>query len=193
MKAPERLRSRALWGSLAGVALAVLVLRLMGRTWWCSGGQLYLWSGPSQIETLHNSQHLLDPYTLTHLLHGLGLYLLWWLLAGRRTGTATRAALAIASESLWEILENTPAIIERYRENTITFGYYGDSIFNSLGDIGACAIGFGLAAKLPVRGSILLFVAVEAFLLLWIRDSLLLNVIMLIAPSEAIRAWQSGG
>ncbi len=180
------------WPAPVAVVLAVLVLRWLGRGWWCGGGEYFLWSGAGQIQTLHNSQHLADPYTLTHVLHGLGLYLLWWGLAGRRLEVAARGGLAVASEALWEVVENTPAVIERYRESTITFGYYGYSVFNSLGDIAACVLGFWLAAKLPVRLSLVLFLAIEALLLLWIRDSLLLNVLMLVWPSQAIRAWQAG-
>jgi hypothetical protein len=47
-----------------------------------------------------------------------------------------------------------------------------------------------LAWKLGWRRSIVIFVAVELVLLFWIRDSLLLEVIMLIHPLQAIKAWQ---
>ena len=176
--------------ALAAVAGAVVALVWMGRVWWCEAGDWAVWS--NQIESRHNSQHPLDPYALTHLLHGILFYAaLHWTLGGR-LGTSSRFALAVAAESFWEALENTPMVIERYREATIAFGYYGDSVVNSLGDILLCALGFLLAARAPVRVSILAFLAIEAFLLLWIRDSLALNILMLLWPLEAVRNWQTG-
>ena len=100
--------------------------------------------------------------------------------------------MALALESVWEIIENTNTVIERYRVATASLGYQGDSIVNSLGDIFCCAIGFLIARKLGWRRSILVFIAVEALLLVWIRDSLLLEIIMLVHPINAIKAWQMG-
>lgn len=175
--------------SLVLVILAVLVLAGMGRVWWCSCGLLNLWSG--ETASMHNSQHLFDAYTFTHILHGIGFYGILWLLLGKRAGRSSRFIAAIGIESVWEIIENTNFVIERYRETTISLGYYGDSIFNSLADIAACAFGFVLAMRLPVWGSVVLFFGIEGFLLWWIRDSLLLNIIMLIWPLEGVRTWQS--
>ena len=174
--------------SVGLVVLAALLLRGMGRVWWCQCGLLNLWSG--EIASMHNSQHLLDPYTFTHILHGIALYALLWVLLRKRTSRSFRFVLAIGIESLWEIIENTSIVIERYRETTISLGYYGDSIFNSIADIAACALGFGLAIWLPVWGSIALFLGIEGFLLWWIRDSLLLNILMLLWPLESVRNWQ---
>src|SRR5262249_50141997 len=114
------------------------------------------------------------------------------LVAGRAP-VMLRALVTIALESVWEVLENTDAVIRRYRAATIAQGYDGDSVVNSVGDIAATAVGFALAALLPVRATIALTVALEAILLLWIRDNLLLNVLMLIWPIDALRTWQSGG
>jgi hypothetical protein len=99
---------------------------------------------------------------------------------------------AVGIEAGWEVVENTKMVIERYRETTISLGYYGDSILNSLADIGACAFGYLLALWLPVWFSFAIFCTVEAVLLWWIRDSLLLNILMLIWPSEAVKDWQMG-
>lgn len=169
---------------------AALTLRAMGRTIWCACGafvpvSLDVWSR-------HNSQHLIDPYTATHILHGLAFYALLHLLAGRRLDVTTRAGIAVGLESLWEVLENTSAVIQKYREATISLDYYGDSVVNSLGDIAACLLGFALAAHLRPRTSLALFVAFELVLLASIRDGLLLNVLMLLYPVPAIRAWQMG-
>jgi hypothetical protein len=140
---------------------------------------------------MHNSQHLFDAYTFTHVLHGIGFYGILWFLLGKRASRSSRLIAAIGIESVWEIIENTSLVIERYRETTISLGYYGDSIFNSLGDVSACAFGFVLAMWLPVWGSVALFLGIEGFLLWWIRDSLLLNIIMLIWPLEGVKTWQS--
>ena len=103
-----------------------------------------------------------------------------------------RFSLAVACESLWELIENTNFVIERYREATAALGYTGDTVVNSLGDIAACALGFVLARRLGLLRSVLLFAATELVLLIWIRDSLLLNIVMLFFHSEKLRAWQAG-
>ena len=183
------------WRHIATVLFVLVVtaiaLSAMGRSWWCKCGGMVLWSG--DIVSAHNSQHLFDPYSFTHVLHGIALYGMVWLLLGARTTPATRAVIVIAIESAWEIFENTSFVIERYRETTISLDYYGDSILNSLSDIVACAGGIFVAVTAPVWLSAALFAAVEVALLLWIRDSLLLNIIMLFFPLETLKEWQMGG
>lgn len=105
----------------------------MGRVWWCACGSWQLWS--FEVLSRHNSQHLLDPYTPTHLQHGIGFYFLTWLLLSGWLGSAARFFVAMAVEAVWEVVENTAAIIEQYREVTISLDYYGDSIINSLADM----------------------------------------------------------
>lgn len=166
-------------------------LHLMGQPWWCAQGDLAPWA--SDINSPHNSQHLVDAYTLTHLLHGIALYAVLWASAGTKLQQRHRFIIAVAIEAAWEVFENTDLVIGRYREATISLDYFGDSILNSLGDIAACAIGYGVAMTLPVWGSGVLIVAIEALLLLWIRDSLLLNVVMLVRPLDAIKDWQLRG
>ena len=173
---------------LAGVmALAAVHLHHVGRPWWCVCGNPSLWSG--NIHSSHNSQHLVDPYSFTHMLHGvLFCGLLTWFFP--QTRLSTRFWMALAIEVGWELLENSELVIHRYRTATISLGYEGDSILNSFGDILSCSGGFALAAWLGLRGSIALFVVAEACLMLWIRDSFLLSTIMLIHPWEALKAWQ---
>ena len=101
-----------------------------------------------------------------------------------------RAAIAIGVETAWEIVENTNTMIERYRVTTISLDYYGDSVTNSLGDIAAFVLGYLGATALPVWLSIVGFIVVDGLLLMWIRDSLLLNVLMLLHPIESVKAWQ---
>jgi hypothetical protein len=159
------------------VAAAAYQLHRQGRLWWCACGYLWLWSGDAWGS--HNSQHLFDPYTFTHVLHGIVLCgLLAWCLP--RLSPPWRFCLAVSIEALWEVFENSAFIIERYRAATISLGYQGDTIVNSLGDILAFGVGYALV----------LFVAIEVVLLIWIRDSLLLNIVMLIHPIDAIKAWQ---
>ncbi len=143
---------------------------------------------------MHNSQHLIDPYTFTHVIHGVLFYALFFLpLRKRSPGLGLGLVVAVALESAWEVLENTNYMIERYREATISLDYVGDSIINSMGDILACAGGYALAALVPVRISVAVVLLTELVLLMWIRDNLLLNVVMLVWPVEAIRRWQTGG
>ncbi len=174
---------------LSILGLQVIALRFEGQRWWCRCGRLALWSG--DIHSRHNSQHLLDPYSFTHALHGLLFYALLFPLA-RKLGWGTRLVLALTAELIWEIAENSDAVIERYRRATIAMGYSGDSVVNSLGDLLSCGVGFLLATRLPVRWSILLFVTVEAALLVVYRDCFLLNVLMLVCPLEAVKSWQMG-
>lgn len=175
---------------ILGLALAaVLVLRWQGRVWWCRCGRWF----PIclQVNSQHNSQHLFDAYTLSHVLHGVLFFGLLWLLR-RRWSLEARAVIAATIEVLWEIMENSPVIIDRYRTATISLGYTGDSILNSLGDIGGFVFGFYLARKLGLWRSAAVVLIVELLMLWAIRDNLTLNVLMLFWPIDAIRRWQSG-
>jgi len=186
-------RARRNFYSILAVAavlgVTALALRWQGRLLWCAIGDLTPWAG--DIGNRHTSQHLLDPYTFTHVLHG---FILCGLLALvlPRLARPWRFVLAIAIEAAWEVFENTSYVINRYREATAAIGYQGDSIFNSLGDIVACAGGFALAMRIGLRRTVALFLLTELGLLFWIRDSLLLNIILLIHPIEMIKTWQMG-
>lgn len=173
----------------AALLLVVLQLRAQGRLWTCSCGYVLFWSG--DINSSDNSQHLFDPYTFTHVLHGFifsgaAFLLLPALPAGGRF------VIALSVEAAWEVLENMPLIINRYRSETISLGYTGDTILNSFGDIAACALGILVAARLGLKRTLVVAAIIELGLLLTIRDNLLLNIVMLIHPIEAIKVWQSG-
>ncbi|MEO6718518.1 MAG: DUF2585 domain-containing protein [Novosphingobium sp.] len=160
----------------------------------CPCGTVKLWWGV--VQSAENSQHIADWYSFSHIIHGLLFYaaahLLWrrWKLFD---GAPTRWALpiAVAIEATWELLENSPLIINRYRSVTASFGYSGDSIVNSMADIGWMTFGFWLAARLPWKASVALAIAFELFTLAMIRDNLTLNVLMLVRPVEAIKNWQA--
>jgi hypothetical protein len=171
------------------LALLALALLLMGRPPWCKCGYIKLWHG--DVMSSENSQHIADWYTFSHIVHGFGLYAILWLI-GRRWSLELRFVLALLIEVAWEIFENTDFVITRYREDTIARGYYGDSVINSEVDVLACALGFGLAARLPVWATVALAVLIEAVTAYVIRDNLTLNIIMLIYPFEAIKEWQLG-
>ncbi|MBI3549234.1 MAG: DUF2585 family protein [Elusimicrobia bacterium] len=162
----------------------------MGRRLWGAQGRAGLWVG--KVPSEHNSQYFADPYSFTHVLHGFAFFL-GLHLAAPRLPLGWRAALAVALEAVWEIVENTDAVIERYRAATFSLQYYGDSIVNSTGDVLCCALGFYLASRLPVRRTVELFLATELLLLWAIGDNLLLNVIMLAYPLDWIKRWQMGG
>jgi hypothetical protein len=194
MTSPDTSRQAPPWAHVTGaagiIAVAALILLAMGRTPWCTCGSIKLWCGDAWGP--ENSQQFSDPYTFTHITHGVLLYFLLQLVA-RRVSLATRGVLAVAAESGWEVLENTPLVIERYRAATMALGYYGDSVINSVGDILACVVGFLLASRLPPRVTVAMVIVLELTLTLWIRDSLMLNVLMLLYPIKAIRVWQLGG
>ena len=183
---------RKLWPWLAILAVTIatgIQLGRQGRARFCACGRILLWTSEAWSE--NTSQHLLDPYSFTHLLHGFVFCgLLSWGLP--RLSWPWRLGFAVVAEAGWEIFENTEFVVNRYRENTMALGYQGDTVFNSLGDILACALGFLLARQLGWRRAIAVFVLTEIVLLILIRDSLLLSVLMLIYPVDALKNWQAG-
>jgi hypothetical protein len=183
-------RFRLIAAIIAIVATLAIVLLVMGRAPICTCGTVRLWEGA--VNSPGNSQHLTDWYSFSHIVHGLIFYgATWWLLRGR-LATDMRLLVAVLVESAWEMLENSPLIIERYRSATIALGYTGDSVINSLSDVTMMVLGFLFAARAPIRISVLLGLALELLMLFAIRDNLTLNIVMLIWPVDAIRAWQAG-
>jgi hypothetical protein len=180
-------RNTAAMVSLSVVAVTVLILCAEGRRWWCACTQP--WPSIQNVWSQHCSQHLFDPYSLTHMEHGLILFsLLAWLRPG--WSVEWRLCAAVSCACGWEVLENSPFIIARYRASTMSLNYLGDSIVNSLGDIVSCVAGFFIARKLGLRTTLALFVATELLLLLLIRDNLIINIVMLLHPIEGLKTWQ---
>jgi len=180
---------RRYWLIALGLVVAAAVVLLgMGRPAICTCGEVKLWVGT--VQGPDNSQHLADWYTPSHIIHGFLFYWLGWLFL-RRNPAGERLLGAVLIEAGWEILENSQYIIDRYREATMALGYNGDSVINSIADIGWMMLGFLLARRLPVWATIALAVTFELLTLIVIRDNLTLNVLMLIAPVDAIRTWQA--
>ncbi len=176
------------WAAVAVAIAAILILIAIGRPPICTCGTIELWgaSGPEQ------SQMLADWYSASHLVHGFLFFGALWLAAGKQISVGWRFVIALVFEATWEVIENTPMVIDRYREATVALGYTGDSILNSASDIAMMAVGFLLARRLPLWSTVAVVIALELIPLIVIRDNLTLNVLMLLAPSETIRLWQSG-
>jgi len=176
----------ALLISFAVILVTAGVLYAMGRTPMCPC-PFKLWVGKGEPQ---QSQHFLDWYSYTHVLHGVVFYFLLSVIFRGRLSVAARLVIATLIECAWEVFENTPMVINRYRTKTISNDYFGDTIVNSVGDILAMIVGFLLAARLPAWVTVFLFIAAEVLLFVLLRDNLLLNVIMLVYPMEWIRQLQ---
>jgi len=187
---PRRQHAWVAAAVLAIVAVAAGIELWMGRLPLGPDGRFGLWAG--NIWSSEQSQRLADPYSLSHVVHGLIFFGLLWL-AARRLPLRARYVAAVFLEAAWEVLENSPIIIDRYRAATIALGYEGDSILNSMSDIVMMSLGFWLAARTRPWVGVTAVVVLELLLLFWVRDNLTLNLIMLIHPVEAIKAWQMAG
>jgi Protein of unknown function (DUF2585) len=182
---------RRYWLIALGLAVvAAGILLWMGRPAICPCGEVKLWVG--EVHGPDNSQHIADWYTPSHIIHGFLFYLVGWLFL-RRNPPGDRLIGAIVIEGAWEILENSHWVIDRYRDSTMALGYSGDSVVNSLADMIWMIVGFGIARRLPVWATVALAVGFELLTLIVIRDNLTLNVLMLVAPVDAIANWQAAG
>ena len=176
--------------ALALALAAAAILLMMGRPPICTCDEVKLWVG--EVHGPDNSQHLADWYTPSHIIHGFLFYFLGWLFL-RRNPPGDRLIAAILIEAGWEVLENTNWVIDRYREATMALGYTGDSVINSLSDMLWMILGFGIARRLPVWATVAVALGFELLTLVAIRDNLTLNVLMLVAPIDAIAQWQAAG
>jgi hypothetical protein len=184
-------RNRRLLLVCAAVCAAVAAVELwMGRLPFGPDGRVGLWEG--NIWSSEQSQRFADPYTFSHTIHGMLFYAILWLVA-RRAPVRARFVGALLLEGAWEVLENSPIIINRYREATIALGYVGDSVFNSVSDILFAGLGFLFAWRVRPWITVAVILAMEVGTALWVRDNLALNIVMLIHPIDAIRDWQMAG
>lgn len=190
MGAPSIRDIRPVHWAWVGAILLMMAATLFaaGRTPICTCGYIDLFH---QKLDAGNSQHIADWYTLSHIIHGFLFYLAGSLILKRRP-PGERLILAVAIEAAWEVFENSPMVIDRYREATIALGYAGDSIINSVSDVAFMALGFAFARRVPVWVTVIVAIAFELVALLAIRDNLTLNILMLVAPIDAIKAWQAG-
>lgn len=189
MRSGKRVSIRTEIGVAAGLTAALfMALLAMGQPAHCSCPSFAPWA--ADIWTSHNSQHLFDPYSFTHFSHGLLFF--WGLtLAFPRWSTSWKFRATMVLEGLWELLENSPWVIEHYRQATVSLDYLGDSAVNSVGDMIACGLGFCLAASVPWWATLAVFLVLELALLFTIRDNLFLNVLNLVSDQPRIVEWQA--
>jgi len=169
---------------MAGIELS------MGRLFFGPDGRFGFWE--TSIWNSENSQRVADPYSFSHIVHGISFYALLWFVA-RKLPVGKRLLIALSIEAGWELLENSPIIINRYREATVALGYSGDSVLNSMSDVLMMALGFLFASRVKPVVSLAAVALMEIGCALWVRDNLALNIIMLIHPVDAIKTWQMAG
>lgn len=187
MTANSRRNAAPIVAIVVSLAAQGLLLWLEGRSVFCSCGVFRVWSGDTCSSS--NSQQLFDPYSFTHILHGFVLFWLVMLIA-RRAAPSWRLWLALTLEASWEVFENSRFVIDRYRAETAALGYTGDTIVNSFGDVTCALVGFLIARQLGVVRAVIVFLVLEVILAIWIHDSLLLEILMLVHPVDAIKQWQ---
>lgn len=181
--------SHRAWTAVVCIMIVqALVLHAMGRVWLCTCGTLRLWVG--DIRSAEMSQQVTDWYTFSHIVHGILFYGLLRLLLPRLP-VVVRLAIAVGIEATWEIAENTPWVIEAYRQQALARGYVGDSIVNSLSDTLSMMTGFALASILPWRATLALAIVMEVAVGYLVHDNLTLNILNFIHRFPAIEAWQS--
>ena len=193
-KWPHRISKTSTLVALILFAAFALILFGMGRPPICTCGTVKLWQGV--VQSSENSQHLADWYSMSHIIHGFIFFGIGHLLHKRFPKLfplGVIVGLSILVEGAWEVLENSPLIIDRYREATISYGYEGDSIINSMADIAWMIVGFFLASRLPWKATLAIAVIFELFTGYMIRDNLALNILMLTVPIEAVKDWQAAG
>jgi hypothetical protein len=181
----------SVWLAIAAgiIAVQAIVISAMDHPLICTCGSIDLWHGNAAGP--QTSQHVTDWYSFSHVIHGFIFFALLWLIAPR-SSIVMRLAVAVGIEAAWEILENTPWLMERYRQGALARGYFGDSVLNSVADTLAMAFGFLLARLLPVWTTLALALGMELFTLMMIRDNLALNIIQLLYPTDTISRWQTG-
>jgi hypothetical protein len=180
--------------AFALVALQIAVLHALGQPFIAASRQILLWVNDPFSPDM--SQQLADWYSFSHIIHGFIFFGLLRLVAPRLP-LGLRLLLAMGIEISWEIAENSPTVIQHYRQQALAAGYVGDSILNSVSDTLMMSAGFLFAARVPGRYVIALAVCFEIFTAVMIRDNLTLNVINLIAPPQwapiaVIHNWQAG-
>lgn len=165
------------------------VLLLLGQPAICTCGYVKLWEG--MVLSSGMSQHIFDWYTFSHIIHGFVFYFLLWHFFPKMPFTH-RLLLSLGIEITWEIAENTPWVINAYRQQALAQGYTGDSIINSLFDSLSMLFGFLLAWKVPAKITVCVAVFLEFWVGYVIHDNLTINILNFIYPLEFIRRWQAG-
>ena len=171
------------------VLLQALVLHFMGQPSASATHSFMLWAG--DVHGAENSQQLTDWYTFSHLIHGFLFYLALSFIFPKMP-VWKRFVLAVGIEAAWEIFENTPMVINHYRQQALAQGYVGDSVINSVSDTCAMMLGFLFASRAPVWLTVTAALGFELFTGYFVHDNLILNIIGFFWTPDFIANWQNG-
>lgn len=174
-------------GAIVLFAVHIGTLYIFGQPAICVCDHVKLWEG--DINSAGMSQHLSDWYSFSHIIHGFLFYLALWLLFPHLS-IWQRFLIAMGLEIGWEIAENTPMVIEAYRQQALARGYVGDSIINSFADVLMMMLGFILAWRAPVWLIVVLALAMEIGVAYFIHDNLALNILGFVHQFDFITQWQ---
>jgi len=152
---------------IVGVFISILALtaalNCYGAFFPGPDGKFGLWE--SNIWSSENSQRFADPYSFSHIVHGI-LFMRLWLVATQAAGSPPIIDRARNRSRLGNS-RNSPLIINRYREAPSRSVTSATACSNSLSDILMMTLGFLFAWRVKPWAGIVAVIAMEVGCAIW--------------------------